>query len=152
MNLSYCYLLGYQWLGGKLLLYSLLEFSKIVWVWNLMGWPPQLEFFFLYVEDAQSRALRWVTAQHVNCLYMQWSYPCLSSIQFYTARTVLPLESVVSVLACIMKATGNSSNGRCQATYFYLSTSGLVGKWLYDHYLKLSTILCVSTWMGDRHS
>ena len=81
---------------------------------------------------------------------MRRSYPCLSSIQFYTARTVLPLESVVSVLACIMRATGNSSNGRCPATYFYLSISGLVGKWLYDHYLKLSTIVCVSAWMGDR--
>ena len=47
------------------------------------------------------------------------------------------MESVVSVLACIMMAAGNPSNGRCPATYFYLSTSGLVGKWLYDHYLKL---------------
>jgi hypothetical protein len=56
------------------------------------------------------------------------------AVQFYT---VLPLESVVSALACIMTAAGNPSNGRCQATYFYSSTSGLVGKWLYDHYLKL---------------
>ena len=47
------------------------------------------------------------------------------------------LKSVFSVLACIMMAAGNSSNGRCPATYFYSSTSGLVGKWLYDHYLKL---------------
>ena len=53
-------------------------------------------------EDAQSRVLRWGTAQHVNCLYMRWSYPCLSSIKFFTAHTVLPLESVASVLACIM--------------------------------------------------
>ena len=57
----------------------------------------------------------------------------LSSIQFYTARTVLPLESVVSVLASIMMAAVNSSNSRCKPTYFYSSTSGL----LYDHYLKL---------------
>ena len=55
----------------------------------------------------------------------------------HTARTVLPLEGVVSVLACIKMAAGNPSNGRCTATYFYSSTSGLVGKWLYDHYLKL---------------
>ena len=34
-------------------------------------------------------------------------------------------------------AAGNPSNGRCPASYFYSSTSGLVGKWLYDHYLKL---------------
>ena len=51
----------------------------------------------------------------------------------------LPLESVVSVLACIMMAAGNPSNGRCPATYLYSITSGLVGKWLYDHYLKLMT-------------
>ena len=70
------------------------------------------------MKNTQSRALRWGTAQHVNSLYMRRSYPCLSSIQFYTARTVLPLESVVSVLACIMTAAGNSSNGRCPATYF----------------------------------
>ena len=61
----------------------------------------------------------------------------LSSIQFDTDRTVLPLESAVSVLACIMMAAGNLSNSRSLAAYFYLSTSGLVGKWLYDHYLKL---------------
>ena len=36
-----------------------------------------------------------------------------------------------------MMAAGNPSNDRCPATYFYSSTSGLVGKWLYDHYLKL---------------
>jgi hypothetical protein len=48
-------------------------------------------------------------------------HPCLrpacirlthSSIQFYTACTVLPLESVVSVLACIMMDAGNPSKGR----------------------------------------
>ena len=50
---------------------------------------------------------------------------------------VLPLESVVSVLACIMMAARNPSNGRRAAAYFYLSTSSLVNKWLYDHYLKL---------------
>ena len=43
---------------------------------------------------------------------------------------MLPLESVVSVLACIMMVYGNPSNGRRPAAYFYLSTSGLVGKWL----------------------
>jgi hypothetical protein len=32
--------------------------------------------------------------------------------------TVLPLESVVSILACIMMAAGNPSNGRCPATSF----------------------------------
>ena len=47
------------------------------------------------------------------------------------------MESVVSVLACIMMAAGNPSNGRCPATYFNASTRCLVGKWLYDHYLKL---------------
>ena len=81
-----------------------------------------------------------------RCSYMRRSTPCLrpaclrltlSSIQFYTASTVLPLESVVFVLACIMMAAGNPSNGRCPATYFYSSTSGLVGIWLSDHYLKL---------------
>ena len=36
-----------------------------------------------------------------------------------------------------MMAAGNPSNGMRPAAYFYLSTSGLVGKWLYDHYLKL---------------
>ena len=51
------------------------------------------------------------------------------------------MESVVSALACIMMAAGNPSNGRCPATYFYLSTSGLVAKWLYDHYLKLIKIV-----------
>ena len=31
----------------------------------------------------------------------------------------------------------NPSNGRRPAAYFYLSTSGLVGKWLYELNLKL---------------
>ena len=44
---------------------------------------------------------------------------------------------VVSVPACIMMAAGNPSNGSCPATYFYLSTGGFVGKWLYEQYLKL---------------
>ena len=79
-----------------------------------------------------------------ECLTFNVSSFHLSNLLFckfsnfrYTARTVLPLESVVSVLACIMMAAGNPSNGMCPATYFYSSTSGLVGKWLYDHYLKL---------------
>jgi hypothetical protein len=53
------------------------------------------------------------------------------------------LESVVSVLACIMMAAGNPSNGRCPAIYFYSITSGLVGKWLYNQYLKImNNIVC----------
>ena len=39
--------------------------------------------------------------------------------------------------ACSALAAGNLSNSRCPATYFYSSTCGLVGKWLYDHFLKL---------------
>ena len=50
---------------------------------------------------------------------------------------VVPLESVVSVLACIMMAAGNPSNGSSPVTYLYSSTSGLEGKWLYELYLKL---------------
>ena len=49
-----------------------------------------------------------------------------TSVQFYMARIVLPLESVVSVLACIMMAAGNPSNGRHPAAYFYLSTKSLL--------------------------
>jgi hypothetical protein len=70
----------------------------------------------------------------------------ITSIQFYTARTVLPLERVVSVLACMTMAAGNPSNRRLPATFFYSSTSGLVGKWLYDHYLKLMDN-CVPGWV-----
>jgi hypothetical protein len=93
----------------------------------------------MFVEDAQP------AHQHLNTLVHATVHPCVrlaclrvtfSSFQFYTAHKVLPLESVVSVLACIMMAAGNPSNGRCPSTYFYSSTSGLVVKWLYDHYLK----------------
>ena len=50
---------------------------------------------------------------------------------------MLPSESVVSVLACIMMAAGNPSKSLRPAAYLYLSTGGLVGKWLYGLYLKL---------------
>ena len=50
---------------------------------------------------------------------------------------IIDASLVVSVLACIMMAAGNPNNVRCPATYVYSSTSGLVGKWLYDHYLKI---------------
>ena len=43
----------------------------------------------------------------------------------------------------IMIAAGNPSNGRCPATYFYSSTSGLVGKWLYDRSLLEFNENCV---------
>ena len=56
------------------------------------------------------------------------------------------MESVVSVLACIMMAAGNSSNGRCPATYFYLSTSGLVGKW-YES--VISVLPCIMMSAGN---
>jgi hypothetical protein len=61
----------------------------------------------------------------------------LMQIQFYTASVQLPLESVVSVVACIMMAAGNPSNSRRPAIYFYLSTIVLVDKWLYELYFIL---------------
>jgi hypothetical protein len=60
-------------------------------------------------------------------------HPCLrftlSSIQFYTAHTVLPLESGVSVLACILIAAGNKINGWRPSAYFCPSTCCLVVVW-----------------------
>ena len=47
---------------------------------------------------------------------------------------VVDLQARLGGLDClIVEADGNPSNGRCPATYFYSSTSGLVGKLLYDH-------------------
>ena len=60
--------------------------------------------------------------------------------------TVMPFESVVSVLACIMMAAGHSSSGRRPAANFHSRTSGILGKWLYDHYLKLMNN-CVSWYL-----
>ena len=85
--------------------------------------------------------------QHtMHLLLHETAHPCLRPaflrlilglIPFHTACTVLPLESAVSYLACIMMAAGNPSNCRWQAAYLYSSTSGLVSKWLYKLYLKV---------------
>ena len=50
---------------------------------------------------------------------------------------------------------GWGTDDRVKVKYLFVvepkNTSGLVDKWLYDHYLKLMNN-CVSTWMGDCHS
>ena len=68
-----------------------------------------------------------------DCIFplRMWKYDIVSYDMIYIQGLV------VSVLACIMMEAGNPSNGRCPANYFYSSTSGRVGKWLHDHYLKL---------------
>ena len=59
-----------------------------------------------------------IIPEHPNMLYVCKYFFC-----------VLIVCVCVFVCECILS--------RCPATYFNSSTSGLVGQWLYDHYLKL---------------